>query len=104
MTDLSMDEDLFMTDDMEPDDSIHELQISAQSKINEGQISDAIKDYQDIIQKGQRLTSVIADLNKAAQKYPQEVSIFQTLGDAYLQANKLQEALEAYTKAQNLLK
>ena len=46
---------------------------------------------------------IIDDLNKAAEKYPEESSIVQTLGDAYFRANKLEEALEAFTKAQNLL-
>ena len=46
----------------------------------------------------------IEDLNKAAENFPEEVSIVKTLGDAYLRANRLQEALEAYTRAENLLK
>lgn len=52
----------------------------------------------------QRINTVIDDLVRASEKYPDEVSVAQTLGDAYMKANKLQEALDAYTKAQNLLK
>ena len=34
--------------------------------------------------------------------YPVEVGIWQTLGDAYMRANRLKEALEAYNKAEEL--
>ena len=30
--------------------------------------------------------------------------MYQTLGDAYMQADKLQEALDAFTKAEELLR
>ena len=85
-------------------DAIHEQQLAAQSKLNEGNVGDAMGDYEALIKKGQRLDEIIEDLNLAAEKYPEEISIVQTLGDAYMQANRLQEALDAYTKAGELLK
>ncbi len=97
-------EELFDPQDIEPDDAIHELQLDAQNKLNDGKVEEAIDGYSEIINKGQRLNNVINDLNKAADKFPEEMSIVQTLGDAYLKANMLQEALDAYTKAENLLK
>ena len=60
-------------------------------------------EYGEMIKKGQRLNEVIEDLNKAVEQFPGEVSILQTLGDAYLQANKLQDAIDTYTKVENLL-
>jgi cytochrome c-type biogenesis protein CcmH/NrfG len=33
-----------------------------------------------------------------------EVGIWQTLGDAYMRANRLKEALEAYNKAEELIR
>jgi len=77
--------------------------LDAQTKLNDGKVEEAIDGYSEIIKKGQRLNDVIDDLNKAADKFPEDMSIVQTLGDAYLRANKLQEALDAYTKAENLL-
>jgi cytochrome c-type biogenesis protein CcmH/NrfG len=32
-----------------------------------------------------------------------DVSLYQTLGDAYLRANMLQEALDAYNRAEDLI-
>ncbi len=86
------------------DDSIHEQQLAAQSKLNQGEISEAMSDYGDLIKKGHRLDEIIEDLNLAAEKFPEEIAIVQTLGDAYMQANQLDEALNAYTKAEGLLK
>jgi hypothetical protein len=40
----------------------------------------------------------------ALYRYPVEVSIWQALGDAYMRSNRLQEALDAYTKAEELLR
>jgi cytochrome c-type biogenesis protein CcmH/NrfG len=37
-------------------------------------------------------------------RYPVEVSLWQLLGDAYMRANRLQDALDAYTKAEELLR
>jgi len=94
---------LFTTQYTEPNDAIHSLQLTAQSKLNQENINEAMQDYRELIKQGHRLYEVIEDLNKAVEKFPEEVSIVQTLGDAYMQANMLQEALEAYTKAENLL-
>ena len=79
-------------------------QIAAQAKLNEGNINEAITDYVTLIKQGQRLDEIIDDLNLAFEKYPEDSSIIQALGDAYMQANRLQEALDAYTKAGELLK
>jgi competence ComEA-like helix-hairpin-helix protein len=95
---------LFDPQEADPDDAIHEQQIAAQAKINEGNIGEAMSDYAVLIKKGQRLDEIIADLNLASEKYPEDSSIVQTLGDAYMQANRLQEALDAYTKAGELLR
>jgi tetratricopeptide (TPR) repeat protein len=67
----------------------------------------SLQDYTTLIQKGDRLDEVIDDLNQVIyQDYPNEVcvEILQTLGDAYAKADKIQEALDAYTKAEDLLR
>jgi cytochrome c-type biogenesis protein CcmH/NrfG len=50
------------------------------------------------------LDEVIHDLREAIYRYPVEVIIWQTLGDAYMRTNRLQDALDAYTKAEELLR
>jgi cytochrome c-type biogenesis protein CcmH/NrfG len=57
-----------------------------------------------LINSQQFLKQVIHDLNAAAGHYPQEISIWQALGDAYLRSDKIQQALDAYTKAEELLR
>ena len=50
------------------------------------------------------LEEVTFDLKEAIYRFPVEVSIWQALGDAYMRANRLQDALDAYTKAEELLR
>jgi cytochrome c-type biogenesis protein CcmH/NrfG len=57
-----------------------------------------------MIRKGKFLDEIIFDLREAIYRYPVEVPVWQALGDAYMRANRLQEALDAYTKAEELLR
>jgi cytochrome c-type biogenesis protein CcmH/NrfG len=50
------------------------------------------------------LNEIILDLQDALYRYPVEISIWQALGDAYMRNNQLQDALDAYTKAEELLR
>ena len=78
--------------------------ISAQSELSRGNIPGALEGYGKLIKKGNLLDEVIFDLRGALQRYPVEVTIWQALGDAYMRANRLQEALDAYTKAEELIR
>jgi hypothetical protein len=44
------------------------------------------------------------DLREAIYLFPVDVIVWQTLGDAYMRAGRLQEALDSYTKAEELLR
>jgi cytochrome c-type biogenesis protein CcmH/NrfG len=50
------------------------------------------------------LPVVIQDLQAATELHPEDVTLWQSLGDAYLRSNQVQEALEAYVKAEKLLR
>jgi len=63
----------------------------------------ALENYDQLIQFGQHLDATIHDLRDALYHYPIDVSIWQLLGDAYMKSNQLQDALDAYTKAEELL-
>jgi hypothetical protein len=76
----------------------------AQNELNRGDIPAAMEQYNKLIKKGRFLEETIRDLRDALYRYPVEVSIWQTLGDAYMRSNRLQEALDAYTKAEELLR
>lgn len=69
-----------------------------------GKIPDALQTYSTLIRKGKLLEDITFDLKEALYRFPVEVSIWQTLGDAYMRANRLQDALDAYTKAEELLR
>jgi len=77
---------------------------SARAELTRSNIPGALETYDKLIKKGRFLEEVIYDLRDALYRYPVEVSIWQTLGDAYMRANQLQDALDAYTKAEELLR
>jgi competence ComEA-like helix-hairpin-helix protein len=77
---------------------------AAQNELTRGNIPGAMENYGKLIKKGKMLEEIIFDLREALYRYPVEVNILQTLGDAYMRANRLQEALDAYTKAEELLR
>jgi cytochrome c-type biogenesis protein CcmH/NrfG len=76
----------------------------AQAELGRGNIAAALDLYGRLIRKGKSLEEIIRDLRDALYRYPVEVPIWQALGDAYMRANRLQEALDAYTKAEELLR
>ncbi|MEW6086450.1 MAG: tetratricopeptide repeat protein [Chloroflexota bacterium] len=76
----------------------------ARNELNRSNIPGALETYAKLIKKGRYLDEVIFDLREALYRYPVEVSIWQTLGDAYMRGNRLQDALDAYTKAEELLR
>ena len=77
---------------------------SARNELSRSNIPGALETYGKLIKKGRFLDEVIFDLREALYRYPVEVSIWQSLGDAYMRANRLQDALDAYTKAEELLR
>ena len=77
---------------------------SARSELTRSNIPAALDAYGKLIKKGRFIEEVIFDLREALYRYPVEVSIWQALGDAYMRSNQLQDALDAYTKAEELLR
>ncbi|HET9587182.1 MAG TPA: tetratricopeptide repeat protein [Anaerolineales bacterium] len=76
----------------------------AREDLERGDVSGALNTYGKLIKKTRLLDEVIYDLREALYRYPVDVSIWQSLGDAYMRANRLQDALDAYTKAEELLR
>jgi competence ComEA-like helix-hairpin-helix protein len=60
--------------------------------------------YEQLIKQEQLLPEVIRDLHEALYRYPVDATIWTTLGDAYMRNNQLQEALDAYVKAEELIR
>jgi competence ComEA-like helix-hairpin-helix protein len=80
------------------------LLLGARRAIETGELSDALEQYQQLIKEKQSLENVIQDLTKATQMYPTELPVFITLGDAYFHNDNLQDALDIYLQAEELLK
>ncbi len=76
----------------------------AQASLDEGRVTAALQSYSQLIISGELIDEAIHDLRDALYHYPVEVTIWQTLGDAYVRTNRLQDALDAYTKAEELLR
>jgi competence ComEA-like helix-hairpin-helix protein len=79
------------------------LLVQARNALVQGDIPLAISRYSLLIDKNQMLPDVITDLNEALYRFPIDVSIWEALGDAHMHAGHLQEALNAYTKAEEYL-
>ena len=84
-------------------DNFEEILATARTYINDRDIAAAIENYTKLIKKKKFLAEIIDDLQKAALDHPLEIAIQQTLGDVFMQQDMLDEALEAYSKAEDLL-
>jgi hypothetical protein len=60
--------------------------------------ADAVAAYQSLIERGMLLDDVAADLEDYAEQWP-DAMLQQALGDAYMRADRLHEALEMYRQA-----
>ena len=76
----------------------------ARNELAGANLNGALEGYGRLIKKGRFLDEVICDLRDALYRFPVDVNIWQSLGDAYMRANRLQDALDAYTKAEELLR
>ncbi|HSJ86081.1 MAG TPA: tetratricopeptide repeat protein [Anaerolineales bacterium] len=77
----------------------------ARNELSRNNLNGALESYAKLIKKGRFLEEVIYDLRDAVSyRYPVDVNVWQSLGDAYMRANRLQDALDAYTKAEELLR
>ncbi|MBC8508016.1 MAG: tetratricopeptide repeat protein [Anaerolineales bacterium] len=85
------------------EDEHHAVQIGAQEKLSKGDISGAMEEYEQLIKKGKRIDAIINDLEASDQAVPDNPEILQALGDAYMRADRLQEALDTYSKVEQLL-
>jgi len=76
----------------------------ARNELAGNNLNNALESYNRLIKKGRFLDEVIFDLRDALYRFPVDVNVWQSLGDAYMRANRLQDALDSYTKAEELLR
>ncbi|MFZ0545164.1 MAG: tetratricopeptide repeat protein [Candidatus Promineifilaceae bacterium] len=72
---------------------------SARSSLESGDYSSAVDQYNSLIQSGEGLPLVIADLESAAASNTNLAPLHRLLGDAYMQNGQLQKAIDTYRKA-----
>ncbi|PKO07522.1 MAG: hypothetical protein CVU41_02180 [Chloroflexi bacterium HGW-Chloroflexi-3] len=69
-----------------------------------GNLEEAINLFDPLIREGFELDTIIENIQIALNHhYPIDINLWQALGDAYLKNNQLQNALDAYSKAEDLL-
>ena len=84
-------------------DRFTEMLADAQSSLADGDVQAAVETYRKLIRRKKNLPEIIADLEEAVYRYPVDTNILESLADAYSGSNRLQDALDAYTKAEELL-
>jgi hypothetical protein len=80
-----------------------DLLSQAQTCINKGNIEKSVEIYNQVINQGENMDQCIQSLREALYRYPVEITLWQALGDACMREDRIQEALDAYTKAEELL-
>ena len=70
----------------------------ARQALTAGDAGRALSDYKKLIERKQDLDTVISDLEHALERYPNLPTMWQVLGDAYMKADQLQEAINAYQR------
>ena len=70
----------------------------ARQALTAGDAGRALSDYKKLIERKQELETVISDLERALERYPNLPTMWQALGDAYMKSDQLQEAIKAYQR------
>ncbi len=75
----------------------------AEAAFREDNPEEAVRILTPVIRSGGALDEVIHMLGQALRTYPANFEVWVALGDAYLRAERLDEALEAYSRAEEIL-
>jgi tetratricopeptide (TPR) repeat protein len=78
--------------------------LKARESISRGDLISGLRKYIKLVNSNKSLDQVSSDLKDIVKKNPKNYLAWQTYGDARLRSNKIQEALDAYAKAADLLK
>lgn len=81
----------------------NEILNAARARMTDADLQAAVEYYGKLIKKKKLLEEIISDLQQATLDHPLEINLQKTLGDAYMKSDLLDEALEAYSKAEDLL-
>ncbi|MGD2158859.1 MAG: helix-hairpin-helix domain-containing protein, partial [Anaerolineales bacterium] len=76
----------------------------AHNNLSQGNVEKALEDYDHLLKSDYELEKIIKELSEATYQHPLDVALLQSLGDAYLRSDRLQDALETYNRAEELLR
>ncbi|NPV85030.1 MAG: hypothetical protein HPY45_03340, partial [Anaerolineae bacterium] len=76
----------------------------ARASMKQNDLPTALEHYSMLVETGQFLEDVIKDIQEALYRHPVDIDLWETYGDAHFKANHIQEALDAYTKAEELFR
>jgi cytochrome c-type biogenesis protein CcmH/NrfG len=76
----------------------------ARNAVSSGSATQAIKFYNKLIEQNYHLDEIIKDLQDALYRFPVDIDVWVTLGDAHFRVGDLTAALSAYTKAEELVR
>jgi tetratricopeptide (TPR) repeat protein len=92
------------TDEIKLPELMSDEYIKAQNLLSDGNISDALAEYNSLIKSQINLDVIIKDLQQALEIHPVDPEIWGTLGYAYQYSDRIRDALDAYTKAEEFLR
>jgi cytochrome c-type biogenesis protein CcmH/NrfG len=75
----------------------------ARAALTAGNLDAAVELYSQLINSDRFINEAIQDLHTALTQHSKDATLWLTYGDACIRGNKVQDALEAYTTAENLL-
>jgi tetratricopeptide (TPR) repeat protein len=76
---------------------------SARESVTRDAVDDALHNYEQLIRANAALDNVENDLAKLTEKHKKNPAVFRLLGDAKMRQGKLQDALDIYRRALNML-
>ncbi len=77
---------------------------SAREKIKRGDAEGSLQDYEAVVRANVELDVVVADLDSMVKgAYKHNAAVYRVLGDGLMRQGRLQDALDTYRKALNLL-
>lgn len=82
-----------------PTPTIDPILVAARANVQQGDLSKALRAYDDLIRRGKLLNQLLPDLAQLVKKYPRDPQVWQTLGDALARTGDLEHANQSYAQA-----
>jgi len=67
-------------------------------------LDEAVSEYEQRLNEGKNIESLIEEVKAKIYEQPDDFVLWQVLGDAYFKVNQIQNALDAYQKAEELIR